>query len=438
MHPLAAIAVKDLRLLARDRAGFFFTLIFPVVFAVFFGMIFAGGGSGSGIAVAVVDEDRTPGSAAFIERLRSAPEFAVDTDIASAPIQFEQARDLVRRGRAAALVVLPKGFASGSSSPLLGSGPAIKLGVDPSRAAEAGLIEGALTRYAFERLTTIFSDAGSARSELDRARSALQTLGFFAPERRAAFENLFSSIDRVVETAPDAAAPDPQAPSADQPAAQGFSPVRIERVDVRRERRGPANSFAVTFAQGILWGVAGCAAAFGLSLVVERSRGTLVRLRTAPINWWQILVGKMLACFVATLAVGLLLLVIARVAFDVQPVAPALLALALLCVSFCFVGIMLLLAVIGRTESSAGSIGWAVILVMMMLGGGTIPIFLMPAWMQSLSSVSPVKWGILALEGGLWRDLSLAEMAKPCLILAAVGALGIAAGAALFRRTDAA
>ncbi|KAA0221294.1 ABC transporter permease, partial [bacterium] len=47
---------------------------------------------------------------------------------------------------------------------------------------------------------------------------------------------------------------------------------------------------------------------------------------------------------------------------------------------------------------------------------------------QSVSNVSPIKWGILALEGAIWRGFSPAEMATPCLILIGVGVACFALG----------
>ena len=62
MREIVAMAVKDLRLLFRDRAGFFFTLFFPLIVAVMFGTIFGGGGgSRSAMSILVVDEDKTEG-----------------------------------------------------------------------------------------------------------------------------------------------------------------------------------------------------------------------------------------------------------------------------------------------------------------------------------------------------------------------------------------
>jgi ABC-2 type transport system permease protein len=74
-------------------------------------------------------------------------------------------------------------------------------------------------------------------------------------------------------------------------------------------------------------------------------------------------------------------------------------------------------------------VGWAIMMPLMMLGGGMIPLFIMPSWLAQLSSVSPVKWGILALEGAIWRNFSAAEMALPLGILIAVGVVGLWFGA---------
>ena len=92
----------------------------------------------------------------------------------------------------------------------------------------------------------------------------------------------------------------------------------------------------------------------------------------------------------------------------------------------------MVVAVLGRTEQSAGGLGWAIMMPLTLLGGGMVPLFALPRWMQAAGSVSPVKWGILALEGAIWRGFGPAEMLLPCGVLLAVGAAGFLAGARLF------
>jgi ABC-2 type transport system permease protein len=112
-----------------------------------------------------------------------------------------------------------------------------------------------------------------------------------------------------------------------------------------------------------------------------------------------------------------------------------LLGVAVLCACAAFVGIMMLLSVLGKTEQAVSGSAWATLLVMSMLGGAAVPLIAMPRWMLTVSNVSPVKWAILALEGATWRGFSPAEMALPCGILLAVGVVTFTLGARLFRTT---
>ena len=181
-----------------------------------------------------------------------------------------------------------------------------------------------------------------------------------------------------------------------------------------------------------MWALIGCSMSFVLSIVGERLRGTLIRLRVAPISRWHILAGKALACFLTAASVSLVLILI-MIALGVRPTSFALLVAGVAAASLCFVGLMMLFAAVSRSESAASGLGWAAMLVMAMLGGGMVPLFAMPAWMQRVSVVSPVRWTVLALEGAIWRGYSPAEMLVPCGILVAVGAAAFTFGAAAFR-----
>ena len=108
----------------------------------------------------------------------------------------------------------------------------------------------------------------------------------------------------------------------------------------------------------------------------------------------------------------------------------------ILCVSLCFVGLMMLMSVIGKTEQAVGGAGWAIITMFCMFGGGMIPVAFMPDWMQTLSHFSPVKWGIIALEGAIWRGFSLSEMLLPCGILIGIGAVSFVVGVRILSRQE--
>ena len=416
MREILAMALKDLRMLLRDRTGFFFTLMWPLIIAVFFGTLFGGGGQEGprGIPILIVDEDGTPGSEQFIRKLDEAPELAITITTR------EEAEATVRRGRAVAYVALKPGFGQASESVFWGGAPRVELGVDPARHAQASMVEGILTKYAAERMERIFSDPESQIDDVRRARESMESSPEVPEDFRRNLVQLFDDLDRFfgdqsLETADSA--------GSEGGGAGGFTPLEIERTDIAvARRRGPSNAYAISFPQGVIWGIIGSTAGFAISLVIERTRGTLLRLQTAPISKTQILAGKAGACFVSATSISIGLFIFGFLVFKVRPGSFPLLILAVASSAVCFVGIMMLLAVLGRTEHAAGGIGWAVLIVMSMLGGGMIPLFVMPAWMRSVSHVSPVKWSILAMEGAVWREFSLVEMSQPCGILIAIRA----------------
>jgi hypothetical protein len=105
----------------------------------------------------------------------------------------------------------------------------------------------------------------------------------------------------------------------------------------------------------------------------QRVRGTFVRLQASPMSRGQLLAGKALAAFVAILLVQALLLMLGVTVFGVRPQSWIGLAAALLSSALAFVGVMLTLASLLRTENAVGGIGPAVMMPMFLLGGAMIP-----------------------------------------------------------------
>jgi ABC-2 type transport system permease protein len=65
-----------------------------------------------------------------------------------------------------------------------------------------------------------------------------------------------------------------------------------------------------------------------------------------------------------------------------------------------------------------------------------VPPAFIPSWLRAFSHFSPVKWGILALEGAIWRDFRFTEMISPCLVLLAIGLTFFLLGVVMLRRQD--
>jgi ABC-2 type transport system permease protein len=424
MSAVLAIALKDLKLLARDKSGFFWVLVFPLLIALFFGSVFAGGESRAPMPIAVVDED----GSAFSHSM--AAELAKSEALHVHGMSLDSARTAVRRGRLTAYVLFPKG--SGQS---LGFGSAndsssIELGLDPSRRAEAGYLKGLVTQALFSSLMGSFTLEAPGREAIRERIASIEADTTIAATRRGELalfyrnlDQMLGSLDRVERAAPDSAAPRSAGP-------------RIRTRDMTAETAEPRSPFEVTFPSAVMWALIGVCMSFAISIVHERLTGTLLRLRLAPISRTQVLLGKALAAFLAAMGATGLLLTFASLVLGVRITNPPALLAALAASAFCFVGIMMVISTLGRTHQAVSGAGWAILLVMSMTGGGMIPLIAMPSWMVTLSHFSLVKWGVLAVEGAIWRGFSWSEMALPLGILVAVGALGLAIGAQRLERAQ--
>jgi ABC-2 type transport system permease protein len=420
MPVIFALAQKDLRILFRLRSGLFFTFVWPVLVAVLFGLIFSGEGEPSKIQVVVVDEDGTSASAQFVSTLEKREE------IEASQANRDQALTLVRQGKRTAAIVLPRGFGDASGRMFYGQPARLEIWIDPSRKAESAMLQGLLFQQAAQRMQESLSDTSASQGMVRKALNDLNG----APgsdSQKQPVGRFLGELDRFLQNS-----------SADETTRKEISawqPLKVEEKPVTAGSTGPQphNAFDITFPQGILWGIIGCVMTFGIGIVSERTQGTMVRLQISPITRAQLLAGKALACFTAIVIVQAGMFFLGRFLFHVRPSSWGMLALAGFSAGVGFVGIMMLVAGLGKTEQAAAGAGWAVMLPISMLGGGMIPLFLMPRWMSAVGNVSPAKWAVVAFEGAIWRGFSLHEMLLPCGILILVGMACFAIGTKAFR-----
>jgi ABC-2 type transport system permease protein len=282
---------------------------------------------------------------------------------------------------------------------------------------------------AFAGTQEAINDPGRMTGLLERERQKLGENPDMPSELRGTMSGFFDGLSDFYARQPQGAA--------GTGTAAGFGGFDVRFAEIAATDEGPRTSFEITFPAAMLWGLLGCTASFALSLVTERTTGTLQRLRLAPLTRGQVMAGKALACFLGSMGVLALLTLLANLVFKMRIVSLPMFTAAAASASLCFVGLMMLVSVLGKTPRAVSGTGWAIFLVMSMFGGGTVPLIAMPPWMQQASSLSPVKWGIVALEGAIWRGFSWREMAVPCAILLAVGAAGFIFGALRMRKLDA-
>jgi ABC-2 type transport system permease protein len=272
-----------------------------------------------------------------------------------------------------------------------------------------------------------FTDPAKSRAQIQKAAGDIDKAAQLKDSDRQALKNLFSGLDKFF-TEMDV--------KALQEGPQFQMDNMVETVNMAREGSEPTSAFEVTFPSAVIWAIIGCVTSFSISLVTERVAGTFLRLRLAPLSWGGLLAGKGLACFLACTGVAVFLLLFGHFLFKVRVENPLGLILAVVATATCFVGLMMFLATLGKTQQGVAGAGWGILMPLAMLGGGMIPLIAMPPFMQTLSNISPIKWAIYGLEGAIWRDFTLAEMLLPCGILLALGAVCFGLGVVKLARME--
>jgi ABC-2 type transport system permease protein len=181
-------------------------------------------------------------------------------------------------------------------------------------------------------------------------------------------------------------------------------------------------SYAVMFAFFLVLSV-------GWVFVAERRQGTLKRLRAAPLTRGQVLLGKLLPCFVISVGQGLFLLVAGRLLFGMRwgpeswPLwTQAGWLLVVVCsTSLAAMGLALLVAAVARSEIQVAIYGALPVLVLALIGGCVLPRELMPEETQKLALLTPQGWALDAYRELL--DVSASAVPNTAIVLQACGVL---------------
>ena len=387
--------------------------------------------------IAIVDMDDSEISNAFADSLKANENLNIEPD------DLDAAKESVRKGRRVGLIVIPKGFGE-TAGIIWQTPPKIQMGMDPSRSAEAAMLQGFVMEAMGGLIGQRFNNPNEFRPMVDQTIKDIEESDDIGIVERQTLKTLFGSFDKMLDSMEQLQA-DEENDDVDGDNSDSQMNIQfadIEYIDISREvdaesARGQTkklkSKWDISFPQAMMWGVLACCAGFAISIARENTMGTMVRLQAAPISRFQILSGKALACFLTVLGV-VTFMTLLGLFVGMRPGSYPKLILASLCVAACFVGIMMTMAVLGKTEQSINGIGWAINMVMAMAGGAMVPVMFMPGFMQKMSVLSPVKWSILSIEGAIWRDFSYYELMLPCGILLLTGTAGMLIGTAILKR----
>src|SRR6185295_9390674 len=171
-------------------------------------------------------------------------------------------------------------------------------------------------------------------------------------------------------------------------------------------------------------------ACFGLptTMVSERERGVWRRYRLAPVGSWTVVLSTVVARYAIVLSAGALQLAIGLAVGMTAPEHPLTLALIFSVVTFAFVGLGLVIAMLADSVPAVQALGQCIFLPMLIIGGVAVPLSSLPPWAQRVSAFFPGRYAVDALNACVMGDgLSFARFSALALIL--IGSAGCLAGA---------
>ncbi len=426
------LAKKDLRLLVRDPRGLVVLLAMPFIFILVLGVSL---GEGFGqkpddrLRISVVDLDRgytDPDAKEGSEPLHWSK--VVERDLAqTAGIRvelidtLEEAELLVGEGkRAAVLVFGPEfsrlvtrcSFLPGGVNPFFRDGVDLKtldarLLRDTTQLTAASIIEqvGQVTLLRVVMPWMI----GRAFERIG------QQLG---PIVQNALRRMFPSYDLTGKTWAALTRSEPP-PSAGAALTHYEPHSGTGLIGAAQRYQILVPSYTVMFAYFLVLAV-------GWLFVAERRQGTLKRLRAAPLSSGEILLGKLVPCFLLSIAQGLFLLVAGRLVFAMNwGPDPWMLLPVVFTTSLSAMGLALVVASLARNEAQVAIYGTLLVVVLAGISGCLMgDRELMPEAMQRLSLVTPHAWALIAYKQLLANagPPNLALVWQACGVLAGFGA----------------
>ena len=363
------IAAKDSRIFIRDRFALGFALLFPIVFAIGFSFGLAGvGPSNDRVEFTIVTLEEDAGiSHQIIGALTAAPESGFQT------LPYEDALRAVEAGELGGFLAFPGDF---TSNVMAGQPTELEVVANADAPATQAALEGIARSIAgrLSNVQTTFQAVMELRASAGRSWPPPDRPTLFDQAPLVSFE-----ISRLGDSIP-------------------FNP----------------SNFVLT---GYVTMFVFFSAAMGAGAIVrERQNHTLERLLSNGVRREAVILGKYLAAIYKGLLQLVVLWAFGILVFQIDlGLAPGAVILVSLLIVLVSAGFGVMLASLVQTERSGDSAGVLASLVMAPIGGCWWPLFITPAWMQSLAKLTPHGWANtgfnkLMLFGAEFGDVLL-EMA---------------------------
>lgn len=172
-----------------------------------------------------------------------------------------------------------------------------------------------------------------------------------------------------------------------------------------------------------------------LSVARERELGTFDQLMVSPLRTHEILIGKLLPPLLIGL-VHITIYVLATLFIFHVPLRGSLLLLYGSGVFYlaALVGLGLFISALSATQQQAILGAFLVMVPATLLSGFATPIDNMPAWLQPVTLIDPLRYFLVIVRGVFLKSLPLSDVVANTLPLIAIAVVTLSAAAWLFRR----
>lgn len=396
MHKLWASTYKEFLLLSRDIGGIAILFIMPLVLIVTITLIQDSTFktvSDAKIPILIVDNDKGNVSKTIFSGLEGSDSF----EIIQKNEEIE-AKELVFSGAYQLAIVIPERLSSDLENKINQNVEGIieKFALDEDEASESEIIEAIPAKEVklyFDPASQL-SFKTSVKNGIDKMISQIETKSIYK-----AFQAQISddSTEVIFET-------------------DKFITFK-EIMPVKDNKEIIPNSVQHNVPAWTLFAIFFIIVPLSINIVKEKSQGTFVRLRTNPVSYATVLGGKtvlyLAVCmiqFVLMLLVGVYFLpAIGLPQLDISGKLPLLFVVAFFA-GLAAIGLGLLLGTIAKTQEQSAPFGATFVVILAAIGGVWVPVFIMPKFMQVLSNISPMNWGLNAFYDVFLRNGSFLDI----------------------------
>tara|TARA_R110000822_G_scaffold7936_10_gene31922 strand:- start:2373 stop:3641 length:1269 start_codon:yes stop_codon:yes gene_type:complete len=394
MHKLWASTYKELLLLSRDIGGLAILFVMPLVLVVTITLIQDStfrSINDNKIPILWVDYDKGEVSKNIYDGLADSKSFNIigkESD--------SEAKELVFKGEYQLAIVIPANLSSELEK---------KVNLN---------VEGLLSKFGLEEETP-----QSEKADLEKKEVIL----YFDPATQMAFKNsIKNGIDKMIfkiETQTIYKAFQSQITDDETEAifdTESFITFKEITPSIGENEIIP-NSVQHNVPAWTLFAIFFIIVPLSINMVKEKSQGTFVRLRTNPVSYLTVLGGKtVIYLAVCLIQFGLMLGIgvylfpsLGLPSLAVTGKIPLLFLVALFA-GLAAIGLGLLLGTVARTQEQSAPFGATFVVILAALGGVWVPVFIMPKFMQTLSNLSPMNWGLNAFYDVFLRDAGILDL----------------------------